>query len=106
MNKLFVSDQKGNIYMADKYWAFRKKTKVIHEIHLRKDCQHLKDKHKLSFCTIADYLGLNETILRRFLKGETGSLSMKNYKAMCKLGQLAEDIKEAEEYRPEDKGDE
>ena len=80
--------------------------KVIHEIRLRKDCQHLKDKHKLSFCTIADYLGLNETILRRFLKGETGSLSMKNYKAMCKLGLLAEDIKEAEEYKPEDKGDE
>ena len=105
MSKLFVSDQKGNIYMADKYWAFRKKTKVIHEIRLRKDCQHLKDKHKLSFCTIADYLGLNEPILRRFLKGETRSFSMKNYKAMCNLEQLAKDIKKAEEYKPEDKGD-
>ena len=74
--------------------------KVIHEIRLRKDCQHLKHKHKLSFCTIAHYLGLNEPILRRFLKGETVSLSMKNYIAMCKLGLLAEDIKEAEEYKP------
>ena len=80
--------------------------KILHEIRLRKDCLHLKDKHKLSNCAIADYLGLNETILRRFLKGETGSLSMKNYKAMCKLGQLAKELKEAEEYRPEDKSDE
>ena len=100
MSRLFVSDQKGNLHVSEKYWEYRKKTKIIHEIRLRKDCLHLKDKHKLSFCTIADYLGLNETILRRFLKGETGSLSMKNYKAMCELGQLAEDIKEAEEYKP------
>ena len=77
--------------------------KILQEIRLRKDGQYLKDKHRLSFQAIADYLGLNETILRRFLKGETWSLSTKNYKAMCKLGQLAEDIKEAEEYRPEDK---
>ena len=80
--------------------------KILHEIRLRKDCQHLKDKHKLSFCAIADYLGLNEKIVRRFLNGETGSLSMKNYKAMCNLEQLAKELKEAEEYKPEDKGDE
>jgi methylphosphotriester-DNA--protein-cysteine methyltransferase len=79
--------------------------KIPHEIHLRKDCLHLKNKHKLTFCAIADYLGLNETILRRFLKEKTGSLSMKNYKAMCNLEQLAKELKEAEEYKPEDKGD-
>ena len=73
---------------------------ILHEIRLRKDCQHLKDKHKLSFCAIADYLEISEATLRRFLKVETGSLSMKNYKSMCKLGLLAEDIKEAEEYKP------
>jgi methylphosphotriester-DNA--protein-cysteine methyltransferase len=74
--------------------------KVIHEIRLRKDCQHLKDKHKLTFYAIADYLEISEATLRRFLKRETGSLSMKNYKAMCNLDQLAKDIKEAEEYKP------
>ena len=74
--------------------------KILHEIRLRKDCLHLKDKHKLSTCAIADYLGLNETILSRFLRKETRSFSMKNYKAMCNLEQLAKDIKEAEEYKP------
>ena len=74
--------------------------KVIHEIRLRKDAQYLKDKYKLSFYDIADYLEISEATLRRFLKRETGSLSMKNYKAMCNLDQLAKDIKEAEEYQP------
>ena len=80
--------------------------KVIHEIRLRKDCLHLKDKHKLSYPTIADYLGLNPTTLMRFVKRKTRSLDMKTYKAMCNLEQLDKDIKEAEEYKPEDKGDE
>jgi predicted transcriptional regulator len=79
---------------------------ILHEIHLRKDCQYLKDKHRLTFQAIADYLGLNETIVRRFLKGETACLQRKNYKAMCKIDQLAKELKEAEKYRPEDKGDE
>ena len=79
--------------------------KILHEIRLRKDCLYLKDKHKLSYPTIADYLGLNPITLIRFVKGETRSLDMKTYKAMCNLEQLDKDIKEADEYKPEDKGD-
>jgi hypothetical protein len=72
---------------------------ILHEIRLRKDCQCLIDKYGCSYTGMADYLGLNETILRRFLKGETACLRPWNYKAMCKLDQLAKDLKEAEAYK-------
>ena len=70
--------------------------KIIKERHLRMQCEHLKDKYNLTFTGIADYLDVNETILRRFLAHRTGSLSNKNYQAICKIPQLAIDLEKTE----------
>tara|TARA_B100000700_G_C14819776_1_gene749289 strand:- start:711 stop:959 length:249 start_codon:yes stop_codon:yes gene_type:complete len=75
--------------------------KCIHEIYLRKNLLHLKDKYNLTVAAISDYLEVDEKVVRNFLEGKTTFLRSKNYKRFCKIDKFEDELRKAYEYNPE-----
>ena len=77
--------------------------KEVEQIKMRKDLRHLKNNFGFGNVSLAKIFGCGEKIIRDFTSSETKFFSDRSFNVIyTKLQNLKKDIKQAEEYVPND----
>jgi len=76
--------------------------KEIEQIKMRKDIKYIADKYAIPLSSIAEYFGVNKSVMFYFIS-RNKSLRASNYEKFTnKINEFKETFKEAEQYKPND----
>ncbi len=80
----------------------KKMIKEIEQIKMRKDIKYIADKYAIPLSSIAEYFGVNKSVMFYFIS-RNKSLRASNYEKFTnKINEFKKTFKEAEQYKPND----